>query len=153
MIRYKNKISLIRTRAEEWVIESDRGSKYLTSQITNTTTPITDWWDKQHPSELRLWQKDALIKSLCDAFGEMDLFTVYKSGAGYSQPHDIVMARHTDIWIFATELDTWIVKDSSSQVWLNKEDSLGSILDRTTREEIYKIADAIKTTNVRYANN
>lgn len=151
MIRYKNKISLIKNRADEWVIESDKGSKYLTNQITNTNTPITDWWEKQHPSELRHWQKDSIIKNLFDAFGQLNLFTVYKAGAGYSQPHDVVMARHNDIWIFATEQDTWIVRDSSSQVWLNKEDSLGSVLDRTTREELNKIADSIKQTNVRYA--
>ena len=151
MIRYKNKISIIKTRAEDWIIESDKGSKYLTNLIINTTTPITDWWEKQHQSELRTWQKDALVKNLFDAFGELELFTVYKAGAGYSQPHDMVLARHRDIWIFATEKDTWIVKNSDSQVWLNVSDSLGSILERTTREEIYKIADGIKLSNVRYA--
>jgi len=151
MIRYKNKISIIKTRAEEWVIESDKGSKYLTHLITNTSTPITDWWEKQHQSELRTWQKDALIKNLFDAFGELDLFTVYKSGAGFSQPHDMVLARYKDIWIFSTEQDTWIVKDNNSQVWLKVEDSLGSISDRNTREEIYKIADGVKLSNVRYA--
>ena len=123
----------------------------MTSQITNTITPITDWWSKQHQSNLRRWQLEAVIQNLFDAFGELDLFTVYKSGGGYSQPHDVVLACHKDIWICSTDHDTWIVKNSDSQVWLNKEDSLGSILDITTRQELNKIADGIKKYNVRYA--
>lgn len=144
MIRYRNKIQISETRNGEYIIESDRGSRYLTNQIVNTRTPVTDWFEKQHPSDLRQWQKDAIIKSFYDALDGLDLFVIYKQGAGYSQPHDMILARKGNLWIFATEQDTWFVRGETNGVIFNREDSMGSILDRSVREEIYLVCDGIK---------
>ena len=143
MIMYKNKICIKQTRQGEWIIESDRGQRYDTIKVEGTNTPVSKWWEMNNHSDLREWQKDVLIAELWRAVGELDLFVVYKKGQGYNQPHDICLARWQDVWILSTNEDTWIVKNDSSEFWLDKSTSLGSVLDKDVRRLIYEIYDNI----------
>lgn len=143
MISYNKKIGIKQLRSGVWVIESDRGQRYETMMLENSSTPITKWWDMNHHSDLREWQKDILVKGFWDALGTLDLFVIFKKGAGYNQPHDMCLARFKDIWIFSTTDDTWIVKNPDSEFWLEKSTSLGSILDPEVRGTIYAITDEI----------
>lgn len=144
MIRYRKAVTVKLLRNNEWVIESDLGQRFEMMEIKNLDAPITYWWDAQHQSDLRLWQKDAVIKTMWDAFGPLNLFLVYEKGGGYSQPHDITIAKFNNIWFLSTGEDTWITEDANSQVWFKREDSLGSILDKTTRQQLYAVADGVK---------
>lgn len=144
MIRYNKRICVKQTRQGEWVIDSDRGQRFETLQVHDALTPITRWWDSQHHSDLREWQKDVLIKQFSDVLGQLDLFIVFQRGHGYNQPHDLVVAKRDDIWIVSTQEDTWITKNNQSEFWLTKDDSLGSVMERSTREELWKISDGLK---------
>ena len=144
MIRYNKKIGIKQTRQGEWIIESDRGQRFDTLPIIDNSTPITRWWESQHQSELRQWQKDMLVKSFSDALGSLDLFIVFQKGHGYNQPHDLVVAKKDDIWIVSTQEDTWITRNGQSEFWLTRDESLGSVLEKTTRDELWNIIDGLK---------
>jgi hypothetical protein len=73
-------------------------------------------------------------------------FMVYKRNAGHSQPHDIMLAHSEErkLWILSTETDFWITETNYGSFELNKQDSLGSVLDKSHRFEIYEVIDAFR---------
>jgi hypothetical protein len=145
MIRYQKRIELKENRSGQWIIDTDRGDQYDTQFIGTTAHPVTDWWSKQYQSELRTWQKDALIGEFWRQHGELDLYLVYKRGQGFSQQHDIMLAYSPSkkLWLFSTEQHTWILPKNYSHTELNIELALGSVLDFETRQSIYNIIDNI----------
>jgi hypothetical protein len=148
MIAYGKKIILRENRTGDWMLESDKGFKYLTSPIVNTRTPITDWWEKNVHNDLREWQKDAIVKTLGDSFDATIIpYLVYRKGHGYSQSHDITLVRFDTTWVLSTQKDLWITNSNYGEIIFDIEDSLGSVLDRNVRDVVYKIADAIKEKN------
>jgi hypothetical protein len=147
MIKYKNKITLQRKRNGELVIISDRGDQYETMSYTNSKTLATDWWKNQHQNELREWQKDLVIKYAGDVFGASILYNIYKKGQGYAQAHDMTLFynEQNNCWVFATQDDYWIQLSDSGEVVFDKQDSLGSVLNKDDRLIIGDIWDKIKT--------
>lgn len=144
MIRYNKKITLKKTHTG-FVLETDRGDIYNTSIIGGSTThPITDWFEKNAQTELRKWQMDAILKEYWRLHGPLDLFLVFKKGMGYSQPHDILLARDTarGIWILSTNDHTWLAPDNNGTEF-NVDLSLGSVNSKEDRSELYKLLEAI----------
>lgn len=141
MIRYQHRIDLEKTRFDQWIIKTDRGNQYETQLVAGTGTPFTDWWSKQHQSELRRWQKDALFSEFSRTHGELELYLVYQRGGGYSQPHDIALAYcpNKRLWLLSTQDNTWIVPFTH----FDRETGLGPIDQKDVRSEIYKVIDGI----------
>lgn len=144
MIKYRKTITLNQRPSGEFQLKSDQGSQYEAFAIANTLTPWSAWWDMQNQSDLRLWQKD-ILRDFGTHWPDLTPFIVYKRNAGHSQPHDIALAQSKDFktWILSTERDFWIVPTTYDNFDFSVEDSIGSILDRTTRNEIYKIVDGL----------
>jgi hypothetical protein len=146
MINYKNKITLQRKRSGELQIHSDKGDLYETVAVTDGKTMLTDWWNNQYKSELREWQKDLVIKYAGDAFGKSTLYSIYKRGGGYKQPHDMTLffnERHK-CWVFSTTEDYWIQFSDGGQIQFDKKDSLGSVLNQEDRLVIGQVWDQLK---------
>lgn len=144
MIKYRNKITIRKMPSEEWRITSDRGDTYETFKIVNNMTPWTAWWDMNHHSDLREWQKD-VGQMFAGKFDDLTPFVVFKKGHGYNQPHDIFIAHseHHKIWIMMTNDDIWITNTDYAQFDFDKADSIGSILDSEIRQELYKVIDGL----------
>lgn len=145
MIRYNKKITVKETKYG-YKLETDRGDIYELMPITSDSnqTPITTWWEKQNQTTLRRDQLDCIIKEYWRQHGPLDLFVVYKRGEGYSQPHDIVLARSpkTGVWILSTSSHTWF-ESSSNIVEFNIDNALGSVSNHDERLEIYSVIDGI----------
>jgi hypothetical protein len=144
MIRFKNQITIKQYSSGDFQLKTDFGQIWELNPITHGNTPITVWWEKQHQSELRTWQKDALLKLFGDALGSATPFVVYQKGKGYSQPHDLFVAKFFDLWIVSTQDDLWITETKYGEFILNKDDSIGSILDPYIRKDLYQAVDKIK---------
>jgi len=146
MIKYNKRVILDRKRNGEIVIDTDRGDLYQTFQYNKTKHPISDWWSDQNQSELRSWQKDLVVGYAGDALGPLTLFVINKRGQGYSQDHDMCLVHNQlfNVWVFATQNDYWIVKGDQGQIIFDRNDSLGSVLDKHCRLEIGNIWDKIK---------
>lgn len=146
MIRYNKRIELKQHRNGEWKILTDRGDEYQTQLIVNNPGPLTYWWQQQHHSPLREWQKDAVIKDSWWILGPLELYLVYKKGQGYSQPHDIALARYSrnDIWILSTEENTWILPATRGDQMFVRELALGSINQADVRQKFYELLREIK---------
>ena len=67
MIRYNKTIEL-QTKNNTQTLVTDRMERWELSQVKGSNTPWTDWWQRQHPSELRIWQKDSFLKLFADAY-------------------------------------------------------------------------------------
>ena len=144
MIRFKKQITIKENLAGDWQLKTDFGQTWELNPIEDIMTPITKWWEKQHHSELRQWQKDALLKLFADALGAPIPFVIYQRGKGYSQPHDLFVARFNNLWIVSTQEDLWIKESKHSNFTLDKEDTLGSILNKSVRDDLYQAVDKIK---------
>jgi hypothetical protein len=144
MINYRKKIVLQKSANTGWYLESDRADRYEVLPVTGTQTPWTQWWDKQNQSELRNWQKD-IIRDFGSKWSDLNPYLVFKRGGGYSQPHDIVLARSEKfkIWILITEKDFWFQSSDYGQVEFLNEDSMGSVLDKDSRIEMGLLRDAL----------
>jgi hypothetical protein len=143
MINYKRKIEL-QKQNDAWYIQSDKGDRYECFAIDNTRTPWTKWWEMQHQSDLRLWQKE-IIRDFGSKWADIVPYIVYKRNAGYSQPHDICLA-HSEInkvWILSTERDFWFVQSNYGQIEFHIDNSMGSILEQPSRLEMGKLRDAL----------
>lgn len=145
MIRYNKKISVKETKFGKR-LETDRGDVYELMMINHETneSPVTTWWEKQHQSELRQWQKDVFIGEYWRQHRALNLYLVYKRGEGYSQPHDILLAHDPEInlWIMSTQEHTWF-EAGDVEVIFNNEQALGSVMDVESRKEIYKVIDGL----------
>lgn len=144
MIKYRKNITLERKPDGTYRLKSDQGSVYEAFAIDNTLTPWSSWWNMQNQSDLRLWQKD-ILRDFGTHWPDLTPYIVYKRNAGHSQPHDMALARSEEykVWILSTEKDFWIVPTAYDNFDFNIDDSVGSILDRICRQEIYKIVDAL----------
>lgn len=143
MIKYKKRIEL-QKQNDAWYIQSDRGDRYECFVIDNTKTPWTKWWEMQHQSDLRLWQKE-IIRDFASKWSDITPYVVYKRNAGYSQPHDICLARSeaNKVWLLATEQDFWFMPSDYGQVDFDRENSMGSCLDITARREMGLLRDSL----------
>lgn len=144
MINYKKQISL-QKQNDNWYIDTDRGDRYECFSIDNTKTPWTKWWEMQHQSELRLWQKD-IIRDIGTKWPDLVPYMVYKRNAGHSQPHDIVLA-HSDankVWVLSTERDFWFVASDYGQIDFHIDRSMGSVLEKNSRLEMGLLRDALE---------
>tara|TARA_R110000803_G_scaffold202735_2_gene268005 strand:+ start:785 stop:1267 length:483 start_codon:yes stop_codon:yes gene_type:complete len=151
MMRYNKTIEL-QTKNNTQTLVTDRFERWELSQVKGTNTPWTEWWKKQHPSELRIWQKDSFLKLFADAYSKMnwhnsiELYTVYQRGKGYNQDHDVVFATipNADIALLATENHIWIQPCKFNNQTFDISNSIeGSILNPTTRNTLYTIEDSI----------
>ncbi len=144
MITYRKTITLDQSQSGEYTIKTDRGSRYQAFAIANSQTPWSTWWEMQNQSDLRLWQKD-IMRDFGTRWNDLTPFVIYKKNAGHSQPHDMALANSAskNIWIFSTERDFWIIPSQFGNFDFSVEDSMGSILDVTTRKEIYKVIDTL----------
>ena len=143
MIKYRKLITL-NQHNDAWYLQSDRLDRYECFVIDNTRTPWTTWWEMQHQSALREWQKD-VIRDFASKWPDFMPFIVYKRNAGYSQPHDICLARsqRNRVWLLATQNDFWFVESDYGQVDFNIDDSMGSVLDQDTRFQIGRLRDKL----------
>jgi hypothetical protein len=146
MIKYNKRITLERKRNGDIYIDTDRGDVYQTFQYNKTKHPVSDWWSDQNQSEIRHWQKDLVVAYAGDALGALTLFVINKRGQGYSQDHDMCLAysEQHNVWVFSTQTDYWIVHSDAGQIVFDRSNSLGSVLDQTSRIEIGKIWDQLK---------
>lgn len=144
MINYKKKITL-QKNGDTWYLQSDKGDRYETFAIDNTTTIWTKWWEMQNQSDLRLWQKD-ILRDIGSKWPDLTPFIVYKRNAGHSQPHDICLARseRNKIWILITERDFWFIQSDYGQVDFHIDQSMGSVLDQAQRIEMGNLRDALE---------
>ncbi len=119
MIRYNKRIDIKTNTQGVTSICTDRGTTYRTSLVrTEYGTPRTTWWDKQHKSELREWQKDALLGEFDRCYRRisathlLQYYLVYEENKGFNQPHDIVFARipTAQLWILGTQQEIWLHK-------------------------------------------
>jgi hypothetical protein len=98
----------------------------------------------QNQSDLRLWQKD-IIRDFGSKWTDLNPYMVYKRNAGYSQPHDITLARseNNKVWILCTERDFWFMPSDYGQVDFHIDNSMGSVLEKESRLEMGKLRDAL----------
>lgn len=146
MIRFNKTITIAQHRSGQWRIDTDRGDQYMMTQITTNYTPISDWWGKQHQSELRGWQMDLFVKELTrQGYGnDYQLWLVHKAGGGLSQPHDIVVMYHTGmkLWLLSTAEYHWLQSGALQDQTFKKTDAIkADITDLDARKEIYPILD------------
>lgn len=145
MIRYNKRITIKDTKYG-LKVETDRGDKYELSIInaSSNSAPITTWWDKQAQTELRRDQMDCIIKEYWRQYSPLDLYLVFKRGEGYSQQHDVMLARDPSngLWILSTQEHTWFAK-GGTDVTFNTDDALGSVGNLDARLEIYEVIDGI----------
>lgn len=161
MIRYQKKIHIQRTATGAYTITGDRMAvKYKTTPIValNDKEPIRAWWERQHHSDLREWQKDMLIRHIPTAFKHIDWqwqltpYIVYLDGNGYNQPHDIVFARleHPEetntVYLLGTGEHTWIHHESKSidSFMLHTEDAMRSVGTAQGRQSVWQVYDELK---------
>ena len=144
MIKYKKQIIIARYPSGDWYINSDRNDRYECFAITNTNTPWTKWWEMQDQSELRLWQKD-IMRMFASKLSDLEPYVIYKKNQGYSQPHDLALchSQSFNLWFLSTQDDFWIIQSNYGQVELPIEQSLGSVLQRQHRDEIFKVYSAL----------
>lgn len=140
MINYKKKIIIAKYPSGDWYINTDRGDRYECFAITNTNTPWTQWWGMQNQSSLREWQKD-MMRPFATKILDMEPYIVYKKNHGHNQAHDVMLchSEFTHLWFLSTTNDFWIIQSDYGQIELPIEDSLGSVLERTSRDEIWKV--------------
>jgi hypothetical protein len=144
MIKYRNKISLRCIPNAEWRITSDRGDIYDTFKVEDKSTPWTAWWDRNHHSDLREWQKD-IGRMFAIKYEDLTPFVIFKKGHGYNQQHDMFLAHSEQhkVWLMMTQDDFWIMPCDFGEFHFDKQDSLGSVLESDIRKVIYEIIDAL----------
>jgi len=148
MLRYNKKIKVSQQRTGQWRITTDRGDDYELMPLSSSSTPITDWWNMQHQSSLRHWQKDVVLQELTRRCYTEDfqLFIVYKPRQGHSQPHDIVIFYHSryKLWILNTSDCIWFVPSDFTDCEFTAEYGLPvDITNLQQRKELYKIMDEL----------
>lgn len=112
MLRYNQEIRLQPSQAGQWSMTTDRGQRWFLQAVQGTDSPLTEWWTRQNQSELRSWQKDAILKELTrnSPAEDTELYVVYAQGQGWNQPHDILIFyfRPLEIWLLSHSEGLWI---------------------------------------------
>lgn len=158
MIRYDKQIRIKHTASGSYTITGDRMAvSYKTSAIQGYEY-IRVWWERQHHSTLREYQKDMLIRHIPSAFQDLDWqwqltpYVVYADGSGYNQPHDICFAtlEHPEepnkIYILGTGEHTWIhyEKRTTDHFQVHVEDAYASVGTAQGRNEIWAVYDGLR---------
>jgi len=148
-IAYEHSITLKQNRMNHnnWDIRTDVQDQWCVISTGGKNTPWGTWWEQQHQSELRRWQKD--VAKEFKHIRDLTPYLIYKPKHGYNQPHDLFLA-HSDqqnVWIFSTQEDFWIQHSTQSPVKFFLTDSLGSVLDAEDRMQIYKFSDCTLKTH------
>ena len=158
MIRYRYQIQIRRTMSGAYTITGDKMAvSYKTSAI-NGYEQIGVWWQRQHHSTLREYQKDLLVRHIPSAFKDIDWrwdltpYVVYADGAGYNQPHDIAFAtlEHPEenkrIYILGTAEHTWIQHESKNKdsFHLHTVDAFDSVATKQGRESVWQLYDQLR---------
>lgn len=139
MIRYNKTITFRRTASGKLTITGDRMAISYNTTPVNGYEYVRRWWEMQHHSTLREYQKDLLVKLLPSAFKDLDWqyehtpYVIYADGAGYNQPHDmtLVILQHPEldrmIYIFGTAEHTWIEQQPRSvdKFTIHVDDAIG----------------------------
>jgi hypothetical protein len=146
MIRFKNRIDIKTNRNGDHSILTDMGSYYKTTLIEHGNTR-TEWWERQHHSELRGWQSDLflgefdrLYRRLNFAY-QMQYYLVHQEGKGRSQPHDIVFAKieSANLWLLGTSKMSWAHTCDLDNFSLHPDTAiLGDISSKTERLRYYE---------------
>lgn len=147
MIKYRERITVKQNRNYGVVLETDAHDNYDTTVYSSGSTQITDWSSQRAQSELSEWQKDIAVYYTADVFGRLDLFVPYKRGYGYKQDTGVCLVRTQidNFWILSTPNDFWIQQaEPGTSITFHRKDSLGSILDQSTRLRLGKLFDQIK---------
>lgn len=127
MIRFNKGIEIKTDRFGNHSILTDKGQIFKTSLVSpEYGTPRTTWWNKQHQSEMRHWQKDLILGEIDRLYRrlnftwQMQYYLVYEERKGMNQPHDVVFARipTANIWILGTAQHTWIHHCDVDNFWL-----------------------------------
>ena len=127
MIRFNKGIEIRTDRNGNHMISTDMGQLFKTSLVSpEYGAPRTNWWHKQHQSELRSWQKDLILGELDRVYRrmnftwQMNYYLVYEERKGMNQPHDVVFARipPANIWVLGTANHTWIHHCDVDNFWL-----------------------------------
>lgn len=113
MIRFKERIDIKTDLKGNHTIVTDMGQQYNTTLMG---TARTEWWNRQHPSELRRWQFDLFLSEFDRLYRrinwtyEMEYYLVYEPKKGISQPHDVVFARipQANLWLIGTAQMSWL---------------------------------------------
>lgn len=150
MIRFNRRIQVQLTKIGQWRLTTDRADDYELLMLTKNQnqTLITDWWNMQHQSELRHWQKDIFVQELTRMGSGDDfiLFVAYKKGQGYNQAHDICLMYHIKhkIWILSTQEYHWFTPSEFIDCDFLKQEALElDILTRSHRDQIYLLIESI----------
>jgi len=142
MTFYRNHI-ILKERQTGLTLTLDSSIVY---QVNLYNFSINEWWDKQHQSDLRSWQKDIAIGMMMDIFGPMDLFLIFQKGQGYNQPHDLCLSKsqNHNVWCLSTKNDFWLIQQTDNQVVFDIAESMGSVLLSSARKDIYTVMDQLK---------
>jgi hypothetical protein len=146
MIRFRDKIEIKTDRNGNHSINTDLGQTFKTTQM-NSGNIRTEWWNRQHQSELRRWQFDLLLSEFERLYRrinwsyEMQYYLVYQEGKGLSQPHDVVFAKipQADLWIVGTANMSWLHKCDLENFSIHPNTAiLGDISEKEERLRYYK---------------
>lgn len=146
MIRFRERIDIKTDRNSNHSIATDMGQVYKTSLMSHLNCR-TQWWERQHQSELRRWQFDLLLGEFDRLYRrinftyEMQYYLVYEEKKGISQPHDVVFARipAANLWILGTAKMSWLHKCDLNNFSLHPTTAvLGDIADAAERKRYYK---------------
>lgn len=159
MIRYKNSITFRRNASGMLTITGDKMAVSYKTRAINGYEYVRQWWEMQHQSSLRSYQKDLLVKLLPSAFKDLDWryehapYVIYADGAGYNQPHDmtLVTLKHPEnpqtIYVFGTAEHTWVHSQptTSDKFTIHVEDALGGSVDTKNGQDcIWDLYDGVR---------
>lgn len=163
MIRYRKTIQIKTTRNGDIEIATDVGQTWRTLRIVSSS-PVTEWLSRSSQNTLAHWQKD-MIKVVLDAYSHtipehgqaFELYQVYKKGQGYTSTSDVMLMRipQYNVWFFSTSENTWLFEQKLENFSMTIDQSVGSILDKTVREQIYVWSDTqrgIKPSRIKYSD-
>lgn len=158
MIYYTKTITIRRQPTGNYAIRGDKSSQsYKTTPMVGAEV-VGKWWEYQHQSDLRLWQKDLIIKLLPSAFKDLDYnwqltpYLVYAEGAGYSQPHDVAFATLTNnneshnVYLLGTQEHTWIhlEKREVEKFTLDASDAFACVATAQGQDQLWNMYDAMR---------
>lgn len=157
MIRYNKHIRIARNPTGAYTITGDRSSVGYRTSAINGYEQIGVWWERQHHSTLREYQKDLLVKLLPSAFKSLDYswcltpYVVYAEGAGYNQPHDIVFAtlthpQHNTIYLLGTQEHTWVQHEKATTDRFNcyTQDAYASVDTPQGQDTVWQLYDDVR---------
>ena len=126
MIRYNKSIIIRRLPSGTYTITGDRSAVGYKTSAIHGYEQVRIWWERQHQSDLREYQKNFLVQMIPGCFRDTDYewsatpYVVYAEGEGYNQPHDICFVtlqhstRSKTVYLLGTQDHTWIHTENTS---------------------------------------